>query len=132
MNQAEARNEIMSRFLINFDGQFGIAIDNKRFESDSYPWVRLTIQFNTGGQETLGKTGNRKFSNKGLVFIQVFTAINTGTDENDTIAKNCLEFLDGERFGVLHLYNGRIVTIGSDGTAYQQNVVIEFDFETIR
>lgn len=132
MTPAEARKEITSRFLLNFSGQFGIAIDNKRFESTSYPWVRLNVLFNTGNQDTLGKSGNRKFVSKGLVIIQVFTEANQGTNENDTVAAACQTFLDGERFGVLHLYNGRIVTVGNDGADYQQNVIVEFEFETIR
>lgn len=133
MTPSEARNEIMKRYLNEFTGQFPIALDNKKLEKpDGVKWVRLNIQFNDGNQDSLGQPTNRKFVKQGLIFVQVFTPANKGTNENDDLCKDSLELLDGVRLNNLWMYNGRISTIGSDGEFYQQNVVVEFEFENIR
>lgn len=135
MTPSEARNAIVSRYLVQYNGQFPIATDNLKFTSPNPPekWVRVNVKFTEGNQSTLGGIDNRKFLRTGMVFIQVFTPINTSTDENDTLANNSLDLFDGVRLGQLWLYNGRIQTIGSgSGEFYQQNVIVEFTFEDIR
>lgn len=133
MTPTEARNEIMKRYLTEYTGQFPIAFDNKKFvKPDGVKWVRLTVNFNSGLQDSLGQTGNRKFTKWGLIFVQVFTPSNKGTNENDDLCNGSLNLLDGVRIDDLWLYNGRIKTIGSDGEFYQQNVLVEFEFENIR
>jgi hypothetical protein len=133
MTPTEVRNEIMKRYLNEFTGQFSIAFDNKKFDKpDGEKWVRLNIMFNSGSQDSLGKATNRKFIKQGLVFVQVFTPSNKGTNENDDLCNSSLNLLDGVRINDLWMYNGRINTIGSDGEFYQQNAVVEFEFENIR
>ncbi len=133
MTPSEARNEIMKRYLTEFSGQFPIALDNKKFvKPDGTKWVRLSIQFNSGAQDSLGKVTNRKFVKWGLVFVQVFTPSNKGTNDNDDLCHAALNLLDGVRINNLWMYNGKIDTIGSDGEYYQQNVVVDFEFENIR
>lgn len=135
MTPTEARNAMTSRYLIEYNGQFPIAIDNLKSTIPNPPekWVRVTVRFVDGNQSTMGKKSNRKFVKIGILIIQVFTPINTATDENDSLANSSLELFDGERLGQLWLYNGRIETIGSgSGVFYQQNVIVEFKFEDIR
>lgn len=135
MTPTEARNTIVSRYLVQYNGQFPIATDNIKFTTPnpSEKWVRVHVKFTEGNQSSLGKTGNRKFLKSGILFIQIFTPINTSTDENDTLANESLNLFDGERLEQLWLYNGRIETIGSGSKEfYQQNVVVEFKFEDIR
>lgn len=134
MTPSEVRNAIAARYLNEYNGDFPIALDNLKFTkpNPNVKWVRVNVQFNGGFQSSLGKTGNRKFVKFGLLFIQVFTPANKATDENDTLADDSLNLFDGERLEQLWLYNGRIDTIGSDGEFYQQNVIVEFEFEDIR
>ncbi len=133
MTPTEARKEIMKRYLSEFSGQFPVAIDNKKLEKpDGVKWVRLTILFNDGNQDSLGKVGNRKYVKRGLIFVQVFTPINKGTNTNDDLCNSSLNLFDGVRISDLWMYNGKINTIGPDGEFYQQNVVVEFEFENIR
>ncbi len=131
MTATEVRNAIMARYLNAFSGQFVIALDNQLSETAD-KWVRLTVNFNDGSQNSLGTAGTRKFLKTGLIIIQVFTPINTGTDENDNLAVDSANLYDGVRLQDLWMYNGRIVTIGADGEYYQQNAIIEFDYEDIR
>ena len=134
MTPVEVRNLIMVRFNTQFEGQFPIALDNQRFTKPEDPekWVRLTILFNEGGQETMGKVQNRKFTREGFIYVQVFTVINTGTNENDELCQEALELFDGVRLQEMWMFNGRVVTVGSDGEYYQQNAVLDFKFEEIR
>lgn len=133
MTLTEARNEMMKRYLDEFTGQFPIALDNKKLQKpDGVKWVRLTIIFSGGNQDSFGKVGNRKFVKRGLIFIQVFTPINKGTDANDDLCNSSLNLFDGVRINDLWMYNGRIRTIGSDGEFYHQNVIVDFEFENIR
>jgi hypothetical protein len=134
MTQTEAFNAIVSRYLNEYNGQFPIAIDNKKFSIPNPPvkWVRLHVKFNDGKQSSLGKAGNRKYVKYGLIFMQVFTPINTGTDENNTLVDASVNVFDGVRLDDLWMYNGRSVTVGSDGEFFQQNGVVEFEYELIR
>lgn len=134
MTPTEARNALMARYLDEFTGQFPIALDNQIFERPNSPtrWVRFNVQFNDGNQDTLGRAGNRKFLKLGLVFIQIFTPVNEATNANDGLANDSLNLMDAIRIDDLWTYNGRIETVGSDGEYYQQNAVLEFEFEDIR
>jgi hypothetical protein len=134
MTPQEVRNEIMVRFRTEFVGQFPIALDNQKFTKPDTPtkWARLSIIFNTGSQFSLGKVGNRRFQRLGLVIVQIFTPANSGTNDNDTLAKSVVDLFDGVRISDLSLYSGRVTTVGNDGEYYQQNAVIEFDFQEIR
>jgi len=134
MTPTEVRNALTSKFLTEYDGDFPIAVDNQIFKvpNPATKYARITVKFNTGNQHTLGRKGNRKFVKLGILFVQIFSPINTGTDENDTLANSTIELYDGEKLGTLWLYNGRIETKRSDGLFYQQNVVVEFEFEDIR
>lgn len=133
MTPTEVRNTIQSRYLDQFTGQFPIALDNQQFDPPvGNKWTRVSVQFNTGSQDSLGTVLNRKFLRKGILFIQIFTPANTATNANDDLARSSLELFEGEHIGDLWFVNGRIITIGTDGTWYQQNVVLEFNYQHIR
>jgi len=134
MTEMEVRNEILKKFLSEFNGDFPIETDNKILNKPATPatWVRINVKFNKENQDSLGIIGNRRYKGLGLIIIQVFTPINKGTNDNDTTANACKVLLDGIRIGSLHIYNGGVRTIGSDGEYYQQNVNFEFQFENIR
>lgn len=59
------------------------------------PWARVTIRHADGNQSTFGPSGQRRFTKRGEVFVQVFAPINkTGATllENlATIAQNAFE-----------------------------------------
>lgn len=131
MTPMEVRNIIMNRYLVEFDGVYNISIDNKRF-SEEISWVRLSVNFNDGEQTSLGKIGNRRYTDYGIIFVQVFTPSNEGTDLNDTMANDSKLLFDGVSIGDLTMYNGKVRTIGRVNEFYQQNAVIEFNFLTIR
>jgi len=134
MTPKETRNAIAKRVLAAFNSIYFVAVDNIKTGPPPIPapWIRLTIVFNEGNQNTLGLEGNRKFVKLGMASAQVFTPINKGTDLNDDIANEALNLLDGVRIDKLWMYNGRIKTRGSDGEYYRQDSIVEFEFEEIR
>lgn len=135
MTPKEVRNKLVSKYLVEFNGQFPIAIVGQPFTKPSTPepWVRIAIIMNDSNQTSLGEIGNRRYQKTGFTVIQIFTPINTGTDRNDEIAEDSLVLMDGIKIDpALWTYNGRIDTIGDNDDYYQQNVVVEFKFEDIR
>lgn len=135
MTPKEVRNEILKKYLTEFNGQFPIAVPGHPFSKPEppAPWVRVSVIFNDGSQTSLGEKGNRRFQKSGFIVAQVFTPVNTGTDRNDEIAADSLVLLDGIAVGQgLWTHSGRIDTIGDKDDYYQQNVVVQFNFEDIR
>lgn len=134
---AEARNLILQFYLDEFSGIFPIALPNQPFEqpepAEGIKWVQLDVRFTFGGQDTLGAAGNRKFTNGGLIIVQVRTPNGDATDTNDILAKQSLDLLDSIRLNSnVWTSGGRIITVGTDGEWYLQNVLIDLQFEETR
>jgi hypothetical protein len=139
MTQEEVRTAIQVAFLAVFNGVIPIALDNQPFsppdpdgDDPNIKWARLTVMFINGSQDSLGRPGNRKFVRSGVLFIQCFTPKGTATSSNDVFCKQCADIFEGERIGVLWFKDTRIVTVGPDGSWYQQNVVADFEYELIK
>jgi hypothetical protein len=137
MTHEEARNAIMQRFLDEFEGEFPIALPNQPFTQPEpaagVKWVRLDMRFASGGQETLGAAGGRKFLHGGTAVVQVYTPNGDATNDNDELAKRALNLLDSVRVSAsLWTDGGRVVTVGTDGEWYQQNMIVNTHFEETR
>ena len=126
---------MQSAFITAWAAATSIALDNQNLKlSDSVTkWVRLSIQFNDGGQAAIGgESGNKLFRYYGFVFVQVFTRLNSATDDNDDLADDALKIFEGADISGIWFRNGRVNTIGeSNEKWYQQNVVIEFTYDDI-
>jgi hypothetical protein len=133
---SEVRNEIFTRYLTEFSGQFSIALDNQPFvppeTGEGVKWVRISVIFNDGFQSSLGIVGNRKFEKQGNLFMQIFTPIGHATNDNDELVENSLNLFEGGRIGDLWFNNGRVVTVGPDGEWYQQNAVLDIIYQTVK
>lgn len=134
---AEARNLILQLYLDEFSGTFPIALPNQPFEppepAEGIKWVQLDVRFTFGGQDTLGAVGKRKFTSGGLIIVQVRTPNGDATNTNDILAKQSLDLLDSIRLNSnLWTSGGRVITVGTDGEWYLQNVLIDLQFEETR
>jgi hypothetical protein len=136
MTPKAVRNAIMARYLTEFSGQFEIALDNQPFTppetGSGVKWVRVSVRFSGGAQSSLGRSGTRRFQKQGMLFVQVFTPTGHATNDNDDLAEDSLNLFEGEKINDLWFYNGEIKTIGSDDEWYQQNVILEFNFDAIK
>lgn len=136
---AEARTEIQKAYLTVFNGVIPIALDNQDFtppdpdKDSSVKWVRLSVQGVSGTQACFGRAGNRRFDKTGLLTIQVFTPSGTATAENDQLCQDSLNVFEGiDLHNDMWFKNGRIDTVGTQNSWFQQNVTLEFTFQQIK
>jgi hypothetical protein len=131
----EAREAIYLRFSTNFSGVSSsrVSFENEEFaEPDEGSWVRITIRVIGRGQNTLGKRGNRKFRTKAILYAQVFTEFNTGTQEAESLMKEIADIFEGESFSGVDFTDALQRTGIEDDKWKISNVEAEFDFDEIK
>lgn len=129
---AQAKEVVYQRFVDNFTGVTlaRITFDNEEFEEPATgDWVRLTVRSRGRAQDTLGKVGNRKFRSAASVFVQVYTAVNTGVKQSDTLAKEAADVFEGVSFSGLDFQSAEVRETGPDGRWYQSVVEAEFEYD---
>jgi hypothetical protein len=132
-----AKNAIMQRYIDGVAGAFPVALPNQPFSPPApglgVVWASVDVRLATGGQDSLGAAGGRKFLRGGTVVVQVSTTKGHATDLNDDTAQAALELLDGVGVAAdLWTDGGRIVTVGPDGEWYVQNAIVNIQFEETR
>ena len=131
----EATEAIYQRFLDNFTGVVAgnIDFDNEKFEpAGSGAWVRLTVRGRSRVQDTLGKTGNRRFRSAKSVFVQVYTDIDTGVQQADILGAEARDVFEGVSFSGLDFGNAFKEEKGPDGKWYEVLVEAEFEYDEIK
>lgn len=128
---AEAREAIYKTFIDAWDSIAPLTLDNEDFQPPNGSWVRLSVRHTGGGQETLGRTGNRRFERSGTAFIQVFTLQDTGTAAADTLANLARSIFEGTSITntTIRFNNVALTEIGPTGKWYQINVSAAFDYD---
>ena len=109
--------------------------DNEEFDPpESVAWARLSVRHTASSQETLGKVGNRKFARLGSVFVQVFTPIDQGTAQADSLATTARETFEGVSLvGTTVRFQDVVVReTGPEGKWYQTLVEANFEYDEIR
>ncbi len=133
---AEAEQAIYARFLANFVGTANIVFTNEEpsFDLETVTeWVRLSVQGQPRAQDTLGKVGNRRFREPGLVFVQVYTEIDTGVKQSTVLAQEARNIFEGVSFSGLDFQGGvDIRATGVEGKWYRRLVEASFDFDEIK
>lgn len=102
-------------------------------------WARWTVDYATGGQRTMGKTGSRKFERNGMVYITVLTPLGEGLASARDAAEIAINAYEGKRTpGDVWFRNVRIDSEGhGQGTGKNKSwwttvVVAEFTYEQLR
>ena len=139
-----ARDEILTVFKTAWDagadtaGKVVIYPDAKNQvpktnDADSNPnlWARVSVIHDTGGQATLGGIGNRLFRREGSVTVQVFTPIGTGLSIADRVYKIVVDAFEGKTSasGNVWFRNVRVNEIGPEGSWFQTNIIIDFEYD---
>lgn len=100
------------------------------------PWARLSVRGLSGGQETLGRPGNRKYTRQAIVRLEVYTAPGSGLKVADQLCQAALRIFEGRSLPVstLKLYDGRTQEAGlvDDGRWFLSTVQVNFDYEQIK
>ena len=102
-------------------------------DTDNDPWAAVSIRHALGQQSSLGGIGSRRFTRNGTIFVQIFTLIGKSLQEAYQLAKIVGDAYEGQASA-----NGvwfrdiRVNEIGRDGTFYQMNVLIDFQYDEIK
>jgi len=75
--------------------------DDARLDSGTVPWARLSIRELTGGQETLGPIGSRKYIRRMVARVQIFVPTNAGMKRSRQLAEQARAVFEGKRVGGL-------------------------------
>lgn len=134
MTRNEARQAIYNRVLNNSslaDGR--IFLDGDGGDEPAIGiWIRVAVRNTTAPQQTLGRSGNRKFARNGNIFIQVFDDAGNGTSGSDAIIKELVDLFEGEEFDGIYIRNVEARETGPTGKWYMQLVECEFNYEIIK
>lgn len=80
---------------------------------DDESWVRLTLQHKLGVQKTFNTIGNRRFTRKATLDVEVFTPQGDGLATSDVMVNTVATIFEGANVG------------GSDGVIFRQVTPIE-------
>lgn len=97
-------------------------------------WARVTVRHNDGGQETLGRSGNRRFARRGSLFVQVFVKTNIGTDTLHGHAAAARDIFEGTRIAGTTVRFLDVIAreTGPSGKWYQATVEAAFEYDEIK
>lgn len=98
-------------------------------------FARIRLIHGQSVQSTFGTAGQRRFTRPGIVSVQIFAPITKGGGSTlaqnlATIARNAYEGV-GTASGIL-FRRSRTKEVGGDGTWYQINVTVEFEYDEQR
>lgn len=99
------------------------------------PYATHTIRHAKSQQITFGPPGQRRFLRPGVIAVQVFTPLanSQGLSLAEKLAIIARDAYEGKATtGGIWFRNARINEVGPDGTWYQQNMVVEFEYDEIK
>lgn len=112
-----------------------LTFDNEKYDPpDDQAWMRFTVRHTVMGQETLGGEGNRKFRRLGIAVTQIFTPIDQGVSEADTLAQLVKNVFEGVRLTgtTVRFLDVQIIEVGPENKWYQVNVEANFEYDETR
>lgn len=133
----QAREAVYKRFRDNWTGTplTDTTLENDKFDSESRAeWVRVTLRAGPPtSPPTLGATGARKFDRIGLIFLDIFTAVDAGMARPGALAAEGLSLFEATRFqdvngADMHTLDGTIREIGPDGKFYHTQLEVPLQY----
>lgn len=134
LTKAQAVELIYQRLKDNFTTVPFELPNEKGNTPASGSWIRFTVFEDDSEQTTLGQIGNRKFKRAGMILINIFTIMNIGVKESNTLADELRAIFEGVSFGGVRCYNAVARDIGDSdqGSWYQVNLEIDYDYDQIK
>lgn len=136
MTVAEAR-DAMSALVVSLWNTAApgaiLLYDNQR---DQHPpknaslWGRLHIKHDDRDRVTLGSGASALFRSVGALYVQVFVPPGSGTAVIEGVASALVAGLQDADVPGIRLYRVRSNDVGPDGTFYQMNVELNFQYDT--
>ena len=102
-------------------------------DEDQSPWAVVVVRHAAGQQDSLGGVGNRSFLRLGVVIVTIHTPSGSGLSTAYALAKVVADAYEGvsSQNGVW-FRNVRINELGRDGSFFQTNVLIDFEYTEIK
>lgn len=131
----EARRDMYDEFSTEWGATSPVTYDNEAYDPPAgTAWVRFSVRHENSTLEAIGGLddgGFNKYQRVGRAFVQVFTPLNQGTEEADTLAQTARAIFEGTTLTSNAIrFNDVIVReIGPDGPWYQINVEALFQYD---
>lgn len=136
MNAIDAHDAMMAVFKAVWDAYPGAPVAVYPDVPGAPPpvdklWARATVQHATGAQTSLASDiGTRRFTAKGLVWVQVFAPAGDGSTGALTAAQAIVNAYRVARLAVL-FRNVGLVNMGGDGAFSRVDVKANFEYDDI-
>lgn len=99
-------------------------VNGKPFEPPKALWAKVTVK-NAGSH--IAEIGNKPLKRtSGIIFIQLFAPMNTGTLELSKLADQWAEHLQFKHINTLEIRAASIVDVGENNDFYQYNVNVSY------
>jgi hypothetical protein len=125
----------LTEWVLGGSSRTPFVFENENSESldgGDVAWARVSVRELTGGQETLGQPGNRKFLRNMRVFVQIFTLVNQGMKEARELASAARAVWEARRISGLNFWDAIVTDSGPDGRWQQTLVTASFFIEEIK
>ncbi len=143
---AQARDEILARLKavadavtptplkLVFDDAPGQPARTESTASRVAPWARARVQHTTGRQASLsGANGVKRWERGGFLIVQLFTPMLEGQNLADSLGSIIRGAFEGYSTpSGVWFRNPRIQEVGSDGTWYQTNIFVDFQYDEVK
>lgn len=106
MNQYEARKAIAQRWMTQWPAlstNTPFVFDEDAANESVPAYARISISFEPSEQRTLGEPGNRKFTRRGSIIVELFVEAVTGggTKRLDELTQYVITIFEEVRFGAV-------------------------------
>jgi hypothetical protein len=131
----DARETIYQRFVAQWGATSAFTFDNENYDPPANtPWVRLAVRHRSSTLEAIGGSGYgglNLFQRTGVCQIQVYTPLNQGTRQSDTLVQTARNIFEGVTLAsnAIRFTNVNIVEIGPDDSWYVVNVDADFQYD---
>lgn len=98
-------------------------------EIDQSPWASVVVRHAAGQQDSLGGRGNRLFLRLGIMIVTINTPSASGLSDAYALAKVVSDAYEGVSSpNGVWFRNVRINELGRDGSFFQTNVIVDFEY----
>lgn len=138
----EARAAVYERWLDEWENAAPSCFDNEAFDppkdasGKALPWARCSVRSMVGGQETLGEPGNRKYTRKALVRVELYGVPGVGMKAVDLLVQRAMGMFEGRSLPGTRvmLYDASSAEVGlvDEGRWNLSTVQAYFDYEEVK
>jgi hypothetical protein len=141
---SQARQAAYSRFVDEWKNGGNpltpFCFDNEGFDPPidaagrGLPWARCSVRSIGRRQQTLGAPGNRKYTSRALVRVEVYVAPSVGLKDPDVLAEKAQEMYEGRYLAGALTYGAVIREVGlvDDDHWFLSTMEATFDYEQVK